>query len=136
MSLNPFRRRDCLITFMCGEIDFACPSRRACDIDVNDNLINHSPSAASTPRISLARVAFVCPCKDAVATQLTGTNMRTVETPSAVGTGWRGSLSRLYRMIEALEASPMESLYDRVLRLEQEVSALKRNLPVGSVEHE
>jgi hypothetical protein len=57
--------------------------------------------------------------------------MRTVETPSAAGTGWRGS--RLYRMIEALETSPMESLYDRVLRLEQDVSALKRNLPIGSV---
>jgi len=59
--------------------------------------------------------------------------MRTVETPSASGTGLRGRLSRVYRMIEALETSPMESLYDRVLRLEQEVSALKRNLPSGSV---
>jgi hypothetical protein len=66
--------------------------------------------------------------------------MRTVETPSAAGTGWRGSLIRFYRMIEALETSletsPMESLYDRVLRLEQEVSALKRNLPIGSVGYE
>ena len=59
--------------------------------------------------------------------------MRTVETPSAAGTGWRWSLIRFYRMIEALETSPMESLYDRVLRLEQEVSTLKRNLPIGSV---
>ena len=95
-----------------------------------------SPNAASALRKALTRITFVCPRQDAVATQLTGTNMRTVETPSAVGTGWRGSLSRLYRMIEALEASPMESLYDRVLRLEQEVSALKRNLPIGSVGHE
>jgi hypothetical protein len=62
--------------------------------------------------------------------------MRTLETPSAASTGWRGSLSRFYRIIEALEASPMESLYDRILRLEQEVSALKRNLPIGSVELE
>jgi hypothetical protein len=62
--------------------------------------------------------------------------MRTVETLSAAGTGWRGSLSRLYRMIEALETSPMESLYDRVLRLEQEVSALKQYLPIGTVGHE
>jgi hypothetical protein len=62
--------------------------------------------------------------------------MRTVETPSAASTGWRGSLSRLYQIIEALETSPMESLYDRILRLEQEVSVLKRNLPIGSVEHE
>src|SRR5260370_13284593 len=73
---------------------------------------------------------------DLVSTQLTGANMRTVETPSAAGTGWRGSLSRLYRMIEALETSPMESLYDRVLRLDPEGSALKRNLPIGSVGHE
>jgi hypothetical protein len=62
--------------------------------------------------------------------------MRTVETTSAAGTRWRASLSRLYRTIEALETSPMESLFDRVLRLEQEVSALKRNLPIGSVGHE
>ena len=60
--------------------------------------------------------------------------MRTVETPSATSTGWRSSLSQLYRMIEGIETSPLESLYDRVLRLEQEVSALKRNLPIGSVE--
>ena len=82
------------------------------------------------------RAAFVCPCQDAVATQLTGANMRTVETASAASTGWRGSLSRLYKIIEALETSPMESLYDRILRLDEEVSTLKRNLPIGSVEHE
>ena len=39
-------------------------------------------------------------------------------------------------MIEAAETSPLESLYERVLRLEQQVSALKRNLPMGSVDHE
>jgi len=71
-----------------------------------------------------------------VSTQLTGANMRTVETPSAAGTGWRRTLSQLYRMIEAAQTSPLESLYERVLRLEQEVSALKRNLPMGSVDHE
>jgi polyhydroxyalkanoate synthesis regulator phasin len=62
--------------------------------------------------------------------------MRTVETPSAAGTGWRRALSQLYRMIEAAQTSPLESLYERVLRLEQEVSALKRNLPMGSVDHD
>ena len=62
--------------------------------------------------------------------------MRTVETPSAAGTGWRRTLGRFYRMIEAIETSPMEILYDRVLQLEQEVSALKRNLLIGSVDHE
>jgi hypothetical protein len=67
---------------------------------------------------------------------LRGTNMRTVETPSAAGTGWRRTLGQFYRMIEAIETSPLESLYDRVLRLEQEISALKRNLPIGSVDHE
>ena len=82
------------------------------------------------------RIAFVCPCQDAVSTQLTGANMRTVETPSAAATGWRRTLSQLYRMIEAAQTSPLESLYERVLRLEQEVSALKRNLPMGSADHE
>jgi len=43
--------------------------------------------------------------------------MRTVETPSAVGTGWRRTLSQLYRTIAAVETSPMEILYDRVLQL-------------------
>ena len=50
---------------------------------------------------------------------------------------------QFYRMIEAIETSPLESLYDRVLRLddrvlrlEQEISALKRNLPIGCVDHE
>jgi hypothetical protein len=62
--------------------------------------------------------------------------MRTVETPSAVVAGWRRTLSQLYRTIAAVEASPMEILYDRVLQLEQEVSALKRNLLIGSVDHE
>jgi len=62
--------------------------------------------------------------------------MRTVDTPSTAGTGWRRTLGRFYRMIEAIETSPLESLYDRVLRLEQEISALKRNLPIGSVDHE
>ena len=62
--------------------------------------------------------------------------MRTVETPSAASKGWRRTLSQLYRTIEAVETSPLESLYDRVLRLEQEVSALKRNLPIGPVDHE
>jgi hypothetical protein len=61
--------------------------------------------------------------------------MRTAETPSAAGRGWRRTLSQLYRMIEAVETSPMEILYDRVLQLEQEVSALKRNLPIDSVDH-
>jgi hypothetical protein len=59
--------------------------------------------------------------------------MRTAETPSAAGRGWRRTLSRL-RMTEALETSPLEILYDRVLQLEQEVSALKRNLPIVSVD--
>ena len=45
-------------------------------------------------------------------------------------------LSQLYRTIAAVETSPMEILYDRVLQLEQEVSALKRNLLIGSVDHE
>src|SRR5882757_3328850 len=67
---------------------------------------------------------------------LRGTNMRTVETPSAAGTGWRRTLGQFYRMIEAIETSPLESHYDRVLRLEQEISALKRNLLIGSVDHE
>ena len=61
--------------------------------------------------------------------------MRTVKTPTAVGIGWRRALSQLYRTIAAVETSPMEILYDRVLQLEQEVSALKRNLPIGSVDH-
>jgi hypothetical protein len=60
--------------------------------------------------------------------------MRTVETPSALG--WRRTLSQLYRTIAAVETSPMEILFDRVLQLEQEVSALKRNLLIGSVDHE
>ncbi|WP_334395529.1 hypothetical protein [Bradyrhizobium sp. AZCC 2289] len=46
------------------------------------------------------------------------------------------TLSQLYRTIAAVETSPMEILYDRVLQLEQEVSALKRNLLIGSVGHE
>ena len=66
--------------------------------------------------------------------------MRTAETPSAASRGWRSTLIRFYHMIEALETSleisPLESLYDRVLQLEQEVSALKRNLLIGSVDHE
>jgi hypothetical protein len=62
--------------------------------------------------------------------------MGTAETPSAVGTGWRRTLSQLYRTLAVVETSPMEILYDRVLRLEQEVSALKRNLLHGSVDHE
>jgi hypothetical protein len=62
--------------------------------------------------------------------------MRTVETPSAAGTGWRRTLGQFYRMIEAIETSSLESLYDRVLRLEQEISALKRNLPISPVDHE
>ena len=62
--------------------------------------------------------------------------MRTEETPSAVGLGWRRTLSQLYRTLAVVEPSPMEILYDRVLQLEQEVSALKRNLPIGSVDHE
>jgi hypothetical protein len=78
----------------------------------------------------------ISPCQDAVSTQATGTNMRTVETPSATGTRWRRTLSQLYRMIEAAETSPLGILYDRVLQLEQEVSALKRNLPIGSPERE
>jgi hypothetical protein len=69
-------------------------------------------------------------------TQLTGANMRTVEMPSAAGIGWRRTLRQLYRLIEAVETSPMEILYDRVLLLEQEVSELKRNLPIGSVDDE
>lgn len=45
-------------------------------------------------------------------------------------------MGQFYRMIEAIETSPLESLHDRVLRLEQEVSALKRNLPTGFVDNE
>ena len=95
-----------------------------------------SPNTASALRTALTRLTFVCPRQDAVSNQLTGANMRTVETPSAAGTGWRRTLSQLYRLIEAAETSPMEILYDRVLQLEQEVSALKRNLLIGSVDHE
>ena len=83
----------------------------------------------------MPRITFVCPRQAAVSTQLAGANMRT-ETPSAAGKGWRNTLSQLYRMIEAAETSSLEILYDRVLRLEQEVSALKRNLPIGSPERE
>jgi hypothetical protein len=60
--------------------------------------------------------------------------MRTAETPSAAGRGWRRTLNRLYRIMAALETSPLEILYDRVLQLEQEVSALKRDLPTDSVD--
>ena len=64
--------------------------------------------------------------------------MQTAETPSAAGRGWRSTLIRFYHMIEALETSleisPLESLYDRVLQLEQEVSALKRNSLTDSVD--
>ena len=94
-----------------------------------------SPNTASAVRTALARITFGCPCEDAVSTQLTGANMRTVETPSAAGRGWRRTLTQLYRAMAAVETSPMEILYDRVLQLEQEVSALKRNLPIGSVDH-
>src|ERR1700757_3672570 len=93
-----------------------------------------SPSTASALRTALARITFVCPRQDAVSAQLIGANMRTVETPSALG--WRRTLSQLYRTIAAVETSPMEILFDRVLQLEQEVSALKRNLLIGSVDHE
>ena len=95
-----------------------------------------SPNGANALRTAPTRITFVCPRQDAVSTQLTGANMRTVETPSAVGTGWRSILSQLYRTIAAVETSPMEILYERVLQLEQEVSALKRNLLIGSVDHE
>jgi hypothetical protein len=95
-----------------------------------------SPNTASALPVALARITFVCPRQAAVSTQLAGANMRTVETPSAAGKGWRNTLSQLYRMIEAAETSSLEILYDRVLRLEQEVSALKRNLPIGSPERE
>src|SRR5713101_7634886 len=86
------------ITFVCWGIDFAGPFVRACDIDVNYNLITGSEYANSR---------------------------------EAIGTGWRRTMSQLYRMIEAAQTSPLESLYERVSRLEQEVSALKRNLPMG-----
>ena len=121
---------------MCEGIDFACPSVLACNMDVTYHLINAIAKYASALRTALTRITFVCPRQDAVSTQLTGANMRTVETPSAVGTGWRRILSQLYRTIAAVETSPMEILYDRVLQLEQEVSALKRNLLIGSVDHE
>ena len=139
MPLNLFHQRDAYHFHVCvcrGSI-FACPSGRTCAIDVKHKLISLvRTNTTCTLRTSLARVAFVCPGQDAVATQLTGANMRTVEAPSAAGTGLRRRLSRLYRMIEALETSPMESLFDRVLRLEQEVSELKRNSPIGYVAHE
>ena len=54
--------------------------------------------------------------------------MRTLHKPSTTGTRWRRTLSQLYRMTEAAETSPLEILYDRVVLLEREVSALKRNL--------
>ena len=95
-----------------------------------------SPNTASALRTALARITFVCQRQATASTPLTGANMGTAETPSAVGTGWRRTLSQLYRTIAAVEMSPMEILYDRVLQLEQEVSALKRNLLIGSVDHE
>jgi hypothetical protein len=61
--------------------------------------------------------------------------MPTVETPSATGAGWRRALSQLFRIIEAVEMSPLQTLHDRVSRLEQEVSALKRHPPIGSIDH-
>jgi hypothetical protein len=123
-------------TFVCEGIDLACPSVLACDIDVNHHLIDAIANAASALRMALARITFVCPRQATVSTQLTGADMGTAETPSAVGTGWRRTLSQLYRTLAAVETSPMEILYDRVLRLEQEVSALKRNLLNGSMDHE
>ena len=121
---------------MCEGIDFACLSVLACNIDANHHLIDESPNAASALRTALARITFVCQRQATASTPLTGANMGTAETPSAVGTGWRRTLSQLYRMIEAAQTSPLESIYERVLRLEQEVSALKRNLPMGSLDHE
>ena len=117
---------------MCEGIDFACLSVLACDIDVNHHLIGNRQIRRSRYGQLLRESRSF-----AVSIQLTGANMRTVETPSAGDTGWRRTLGQFYRMIEAIETSPLESLYDRVLRLEQEVSALKRNLPIGcSVDHE
>lgn len=93
---------------------------------------------ANALRTAAARITFVFPRQDAFSTQLTGANMGTAETPSAAGRGWRSTLVRFYHMIEALETSletsPLESLYDRVLQLEQEVSALKRNSLTDSVD--
>jgi hypothetical protein len=54
---------------------------------------------------------------------------------SAYGSEHANSRDAIGRLIEAVETSPMEILYDRVLQLEQEVSALKRNLPIDSVDH-
>ena len=62
--------------------------------------------------------------------------MRAVETLSAAGTGLRRAVNKFYQMIEGLETSPSEILYDRILRLEQEVSALKRNLRMDSIDYE
>ena len=113
---------------MCEESIYACLCIRACIIDAVCHLIGDAV------RTALARIAFVCPRRNDVPTQVTGVNMRTVETPSAAGTGWRRPLSQLYQMIEAVETSPLESLYDRVLQLEQEVSALKLNSLINSVD--
>src|SRR5262249_29971841 len=123
-------------TFVCEGIDFACPFVLACNLDVNHHLMVHRQIRQVGYGQSFARIALVCPCQNAVSVQLMGANMPTVETPSTAGTGWRRTLSQFYRMIEAIETSPLESLHDRVLRLEQEVSALKRNLPIDSVDNE
>src|SRR2546430_14826811 len=94
-----------------------------------------APNTASALRTALTRITFACPRQDAVSTQRTGANMRTVETPSAVGTGWRRTLSQLYRTIAAVETSPMEILYDRGLQLRKAGSGLQRNFPSGSGDH-
>lgn len=40
---------------------------------------------------------------------------------------WHRTLRSILRGAEAIEISPMEDLFDRVLRLERDVAALKKN---------
>ena len=40
---------------------------------------------------------------------------------------WQRMLRSILRFAEAIEISPMEELFDRALRLEQDVTALKKN---------
>ena len=40
---------------------------------------------------------------------------------------WHRTLRSILRFAEAIEISPMEDLFNRVLRLEQDVAALKKN---------
>jgi polyhydroxyalkanoate synthesis regulator phasin len=40
---------------------------------------------------------------------------------------WQRTLRSILQFAEAIETSPMEELFDRILRLEQDVAALKKN---------